>query len=158
MKATVAQMIEAYSARIASPAYTRLIEEFLEPVVRRCYELLKDNGLVPALDDFNIKFTTPFQMLLDRHQPTLFAEFMQTIVIPLAQMDPLTLQSLDTDFILRDGIRSIGMPSKILKSESEIDALRRQQEAAQNQANGMQAAKIGSEVQKNLGAAAASMR
>lgn len=158
MKATVAQMIEAYSARIASPAYTRLTEEFLEPTVNRCYELLRDNGLVPALDAFKIKFTTPFQMLLDRHQPTLFTEFMQTIAIPLAQMDPMALQTLDSEFILRDGVRSIGMPSKILKSEAKVEAIRRQQEAAQNEANGMEAAKIGSEVQKNLGMAVASMR
>ena len=103
MKATVAQMIEAYSARIASPAYTRLTEEFLQPVVMRCYELLRDEKLVPALDDFSIKFTTPFQMLLDRHQPTLFSEFMQTIAIPLAQIDPDVMISFDTDFIIAVG-------------------------------------------------------
>lgn len=158
MKATVAQMIEAYSARIASPAYTRLTEEFLQPVVMRCYELLRDEGLVPALDDFSIKFTTPFQMLLDRHQPTLFSEFMQTIAIPLAQIDPDVMISFDTDFIMRSGIKSIGMPTKILKDKAKVDRLIKEREAAQQGANQMANALEASEIQKNIGSAIGNMR
>lgn len=157
MKATVAQMLESYSARIASPAYTRLIEEFLEPLVRRCYELLADAGMVPLLDEYKVKFTTPFQMLLDRHQPSLFAEYMQTIVIPLAQTDPMVLQSLDTDFILRKGIKELGMPTKTMKSKSTVDEMKRRVEEAQLNSMGTEDAVAASVIQKNLGDASSKM-
>lgn len=159
MKATVAQMIESYSARIASPAYTRLLEEFLEPVVFRCYDLLSNENLVPVLtNDFKIKFTTPFQMLLDRHKPTLFAEFMQTIAIPMAQIDPSVLQALNTDFILRDGIKALGMDTKNLKTEAEIKQIRTAQQNAQNQSDALTQALGASQIQKNLGQAVSDMR
>ena len=97
-------------------------------------------------------------MLLDRHQPTLFSEFMQTIAIPLAQIDADVMISFDTDFIMRSGIKSIGMPTKILKDKAKVDRLIKEREAAQQGANQMANALEASEIQKNIGSAIGNMR
>lgn len=153
MKATVAQMIESYSARVSSTAYTRLIEQFLEPLVRRCYALLIEEKILPPLRDYFVMFNTPFQILLDRHQPALFTEFLQTVAIPLAQIDPSVLDSFNSDFIFRQSLLEMGCNPKYMKTQGEVKALREQREAAQQSANEAALALQASEVQKNLGAA-----
>ena len=157
MKATVAQMIESYSARISSTAYTRLIEQFLQPLVDFCYNTLVQHGYVRPLRDYHIQFCTPFQILLDRHQPTLFTEFLQTVVIPLSQIDPTVLDSVNADYIFRRSMLDIGLSPKYSRPEAKVQQMRRERQAAQDEANKMANAKTFSEVQKNLGAASKDM-
>lgn len=157
MKATVAQMIESYSARISSTAYTRLIEQFLQPLVDFCYNTLVQHGYVRPFRDYHIQFCTPFQILLDRHQPTLFTEFLQTVVIPLSQIDPSVLDSLDADYIFRRSMLDIGLSPKYSRPETKVKQMRRERQSAQDEANQMANAKTFSEVQKNLGAASKDM-
>ena len=157
MKATVAQMIESYSARISSTAYTRLIEQFLQPLVDFCYNTLVQHGYVRPLRDYHIQFCTPFQILLDRHQPTLFTEFLKTVVIPLSQIDPTVLDSVNADYIFRRSMLDIGLSPKYSRPEAKVQQMRRERQAAQDEANQMANAKTFSEVQKNLGAASKDM-
>lgn len=150
MKATVAQMIETYSARIASPVYTRLTEQFLEPLVRRCYSLLVEEGILPDLNTYYVQFNTPFQILLDQHQPQLFTEFMQNVVIPLAQIDETVLDGLDIDYIFRRSILDIGCDPHYAKPESEVENIREQRAQAEQQQQQQEIALQASQVQKNL--------
>lgn len=133
MKATVASMLESYSARIAAPAYSRLVEEFLQPVVMRCLDLLIENGVVDKHFREHapkIQFVTPFQINLDRRKPELFAQAL-SILTPLMQLDPVLAQGLDSAQIFQDVLEAYGLPVAWARDDNFMQNLRKEMQKAQ---------------------------
>lgn len=87
----------------------------------------------------------------------MFTEFLQTVVIPLSQIDPTVLDSVNADYIFRRSMLDIGLSPKYSRPEAKVQQMRRERQAAQDEANKMANAKTFSEVQKNLGAASKDM-
>lgn len=135
MKATVAGMLESYAARIAAPAYSRLVEEFLEPVVGRCLDMLITAGVVEKSfrgEDGRpgVKFINPFQTNLNRQTPQLLSEAINAL-LPLIQLDPMIANIFDTWLIAQDVCGDVGLNPKWIRSKADLDRMRKAQEQAQ---------------------------
>lgn len=121
--------------RILGPTLGRLNVEFLNPVVTRVFRLLERGqridappaALVAKMKElgrgFDIEYEGPLQRAQRLGDVVTIQRFLQ-LVLPLAQMNPKSLDNIDMDAVVRVSARNTGVTPEIIRDKGEMDELR----------------------------------
>lgn len=147
---TTATFVNAYEREQMErfqPIHSNMIREFHIPVLRRCYALGLQQGIIELpppqmieqdalgafIADPEIEFTSAFAMAMEASNLSGLSAIIQTFA-PLAASDPTWFLPLNPATILPELMRQQGQPSSFTRSEEEMAAIvQGQQEAAQMQ-------------------------
>lgn len=153
---------------LLGPAVGRFTGEVLDPIIIRTIGILFRRGKLPAPPDelindpsYQIDYVSQLAQSQKRSEMAALMSAL-TVTSQIAQFAPTVLDKVNGDKTI-DNIWDItGASVKILRSDSEIDAMRQSRADAAEQANqmaavqqGAETVKAGSEVDKNLAQAKA---
>lgn len=160
--ATEIRAIVSESRELFHPIFAGLTREFLGKVIRRSFALLLRQGAMPAppaavfkdnqdglgafIDAPQVEFTSSMALALEQSQLANLQDIM-TVLGPLAQADPASLDFLNLDTIGPALFRARGLPAGFVRSPDDIAALRE----ARAQAQQAQQAEQMSAAVRNLG-------
>ncbi len=137
------------------PALHRLDEEMLTPLLTLLYGIMEDNGLLPVfpkeLEGQSIKIE--YTSILAQTQKALGVSKIERIlgiVTAMAPIDPSAVDILDTDQVIRQSVYMEGTTVKILRDQTQVDAIREQRAQQQQAQMAMQAAEVAGKTAKNL--------
>lgn len=156
--ATEASLIDQDRLRFVAPFINRIETEFLAPTIETVLQMLEDNG---ELDDINpelknidleIDFLSPLAKMLKMEDARATQQFLQ-MSLPLLQFKPEEAVRLNWDKIIKLNRIGSGAPSDVLLSDEEVDGIKQQQAAVQQQQLQMQNALNASQISKNIGQA-----
>jgi hypothetical protein len=124
--------------RLLGPVLGRLQAELLQPLISRSFALLLRAGLLPAPpeelqgQDIDIEYVSPLakaQKLTDLQSMLRGFE----IMLQVSQVAPV-MDYLDDDKLVQYLVEVTGMPARVIKSQDEVNRMRRQQAEQQAQA------------------------
>lgn len=128
--------------RVLGPTLTRLIFEFLQPLLLRVIRILERGQQLPprpaSLLQAEVGIDFVFINQLARAQNiedvTNIQQVVQNVLL-MAQFDPEVVDTVDTDTVIRHVADAVGAPESITRSPEEVQARRqaRQEAAAQQQ-------------------------
>tara|TARA_A100000171_G_C2032702_1_gene96600 strand:- start:119 stop:610 length:492 start_codon:yes stop_codon:yes gene_type:complete len=137
----IIQMTEE-KMRVMGPLLGRLQAELLQPLISRTYNILARNNVFNEAPEsiqgegFDIEYVSPLakaQRASDVQSILQFLELSQ----PLANIDPGTIDYLDSDNLIKELISSLSVPAKVIRSQEQVEEIRsqraEQQAAAQQQ-------------------------
>ena len=144
LKATQVIAQEREAAFRLGPMVNRTETDLLVPAMRRCFNILKRKGMLPAIDpaleeiagEFMFDLVSPMAIAQKAAQGQGVDSFMG-FTANAAQFDPTVLDNVDGDKAVRDRAEIEGVGIGTLRSEEAVKALREQrakQQAAQAQA------------------------
>lgn len=122
-----------------APMYGRLQAEFLIPLVERCFMLMLRNNALPQppdeLDgiDFHVTFDNPLARAMKMGQASAIQQAVG-FVATYAEVLPGIADNIDVDAAARDLFATLGVPSDIIKSSDDVEKVRAQRQAMQQQA------------------------
>lgn len=163
MTATEAEIRYELMQRLLGPTLGRLKNDFLDPMLKRTFNLLFRAGKLPEIpqvvidsqSEMDIEYTGP----LPRSQKTQRLHAVQQWVMSVAQLaeiKPEVMDIPDFDRIVHESAKLAGVPAMLVNDEKTISKTRKvraQQEAQMAQMQqlkeGMAAAKDGSVAMKN---------
>jgi hypothetical protein len=125
--------------RLLSPITARLNEEYLSPIILRVFGIMKRRNMFLPMPDalkktgLDIKFVSQ----VARAQRSSEADTLNRVVsamMPAIEANPQVLQILDADTMLRDLANDFGMNPSYLKSPTQVEGERNQQQAQMEQA------------------------
>ena len=137
MTATEVVQRQEERMRVIGPVLGRLMNEMLRPLIDRVFALmLRANMLAPAPEilqgrDVDIEYVSPLARAQKSSSLNSTMKALE-ILLPLAQALPVA-DHIDADGLVNHVMESLGVPKKVMKSQSEVDAAR-QEQAAQQQA------------------------
>ena len=151
--ATEVRAIVSESRELFHPIFANLTREFLQPLIRRAFcllleqgelpppppELLKKNSLGVFMDDPAVEYTSAMALALEQSQLANFSDCVQTLT-PLAMQDPSIWDFMDMDAIGPAFMRYKGLPAAFVRKPDAIAAIRQQRAQAQQAAMAQQAA------------------
>ena len=148
MTATEVMQRNEEKMRLLAPVLGRLQSEMLRPLIDRTFAILLRKQILPAPpeslqgQDINIEYVSPLarsQKLGDIQAILRTLE----ITTPLAQMSPL-MDYMNNDELIVHLAKVLGVPSKVMRSTTEVEEIRQQraqqQQEAQQQQQQMQLA------------------
>jgi hypothetical protein len=124
--------------RLLGPVLGRLQAELLQPLISRSFALLLRAGLLPTPpeelqgQDIDIEYVSPLakaQRLTDLQSMLRGFE----IMLQVSEVAPV-MDYLDDDKLVQYLVEVTGMPARVIKSQAEVDRMRREQAEAQSQA------------------------
>ena len=132
---TATEIIERKMEKMAllAPPISRLIEEFLQPVITGVYEMLIENnvfqneGIDLLPEAVKIEYLSPLakaQKASEDKNLVMFTNFM----LQLAGADPTVMDTVNTDKLVRKYADMQSVPPSVLRSEDEAEALRQQRQ------------------------------
>lgn len=102
--------------------------------------------------DISFRFESPLHDAIEQSQGQKWLEG-RAILADAAAIDPSAVGMVDVKVALREVLSGIGLPTKWLRSETEVQAIDDKNKAAMEQQQLLAAMQSGSETAKNLGAA-----
>ncbi len=151
--------------QLLGPIYGRMQAEWYSPMVNRCFGIAYRAGVLGAPPqsllerEFNVVFQSPMAKAQKLEEVTAIeATFLAVGQLAQAQQDPGVWDTVDVD----EGIRIIadgrGAPSKVLRTDDEVQAIRQRRQQAQQQAQQQQAqmelaAPVAEQAAKNMAGA-----
>jgi hypothetical protein len=147
---SIRETVERSSEKLAqfSPTFTRLISEGFNPMLKRTFELLTAMGkfpdpppelVEPRLDgkgdrmpDPQLQYTSRLAMALNSIQNSAALQTLEAIM-PMAQVDPTILDTFNMDNYIRGFARNAGVPEDWLRDTAEVQAIREQRAAMQQE-------------------------
>ncbi len=130
--------------RLIGPTLGRMQNDLLDPTVTRTFRICLRNGKLPPVPDIvselggqaDIEYTGPMAKTQEASQVQAL-ERLSLFVAQWAQVFPEALDKIDVDQVITKASQLMGVPAKVLKPQDEVDAVRKQREAAaQAQAQG----------------------
>ena len=124
---------------LVGPVVERLHKELLSPVIKRTYELMRRFDYLPPVPDSlaEVPLRVEFVSVLAQAQrmvSTSGIDQLVAFVANVAQLDPLALDNLNTDKVVRTYADSLASPASAMRPEDAVQALREQRAQAQAQA------------------------
>lgn len=122
--------------RLFAPLFGRITMELLGPLVVRSYYLLDSRGRIPQAPQSmrDSKLVVGYNSPASRAQlgaaALQISQYLQDL-IPLAQIDPNVMDAVDMDKVAEQLAIARGTPRVILRSPSELKALREQKQQMQ---------------------------
>ena len=149
----VMQRVEE-NMRILGPTYSRLVHEYLEPLTKRVYGILLRKGVLPEppqmIQQYRGRIKIDYMSPMARAQKTSDVAAIQRTINMLAimaQIQPDVLDNFDFDVAARYTADANGVPSILIRSHKDVEAIREtraQQQQAMQQLQAMQqAAEVG---------------
>lgn len=137
MTATEVVQRQEERMRVIGPVLGRLMNEMLRPLIDRTFALmLRADMLAPPPEilqgvDVDIEYVSPLARAQKSSSLNSTMKALE-ILLPLAQALPVA-DHIDADGLVNHIMDSLGVPKKVVKSQSEVDSAR-QEQAAQQQA------------------------
>ena len=154
MTATEVMQRNEEKMRLLAPVLGRMQSEMLQPLINRVFNILLRKNILPVPPEelqgqnVDIEYVSP----LARSQKVGDVQaIMRTleVVMPLSQTEPV-MDYIDSDKLVTHLGDVLGVPSKVMRSPQEVQALRQQraqaQQEQQNQQQMMEAAQAGGQV------------
>ena len=141
------------SRELFHPIYANGIREFQQPVLRRSFAVLLEQGEIPPppgeildrdelgyfLSDPEVEFTSPMALALEQSQLANFSDVIQTLE-PLGINNPDVWDCFDLDAIGPAFARYKGLPASFIRNEKAIAEIRSARAQAQQAQMAEQAA------------------
>jgi len=114
--------------------------ELLNPLIERAFGIMYRHGALPQAPavltqqgaDIDVAYEGPLAKS-QRLSEVEGLERLQQFLAGAAQLDPSIIDNVDFDEALRISADVLGVPSKILRSQADVDQIRKQKQAAQQQ-------------------------
>jgi len=138
-----------------APILGRLSTELHGPMIARTYFLLNERGLIPQAPQSSVKRTlsvgylSPAARAQTGNMANQISRYIQDLV-PLAQIDPGIMDTIDFDKTAQVLARARGTPRTIFRDPKELEAFRQQKQSAQMMQQMAQVAEPASKAIKNL--------
>ncbi len=133
--------------QIITPVIGRQQAEFLGPLIERELGIAQRQGLLPEFPDelieangeYEIEYESDATRMQRADEVAAFVRW-QEVMAPFLQADPALLMKIDADEAAEHYGHDLGVPSKLFRSEEDMEAIRQQQaEAAEAEALAAQA-------------------
>lgn len=135
--------------QLLGPTYGRLQDEFLQPLVVRCFGIAYRAGALGVAPDsiagrpFSVKYKNPLARAQQMDDVQAIERLMGDMQV-MAQTDPTILDVVDTDEATRVVAQGLGVPAQIVRTPDQVTEYRKRKQAAaqaeQQAQAGMQAA------------------
>jgi hypothetical protein len=159
MTATEVMERQEEKLRLMAPHMGRVQEEYLAPKIARRFAMLWRAGQIPPPPEglpegtsLEVEYVSAAAMAQKSTEGAAVVRVLSD-VMPLAQLDPRAMDRIDIDATLEVLAEARGVPSKILRSREEADAMAQARAQAQQAQAAMQAAQAGGGIMKDLAAA-----
>ncbi|TYL43917.1 portal protein [Dickeya sp. ws52] len=139
MTATEVHVRVALIRQLLGPVYGRFQAEYLQILVQRCFGIAFRAGIFPAAPEgmnaanFNIRYISPLARAQKLEDVTAI-ERLGANLAQLAQISPEVTDLVDTDSAVRVVSEALGVPAKVIRSDTDVSRLRQQRQQAQQQA------------------------
>jgi hypothetical protein len=147
--------------RLLGPMLGRQETEFLRPFVDRVLDMMIETdggsgeiiGVPPDIlqeQELDVSYSSPIARAQRIHE----AETMQQALAasaPLMQLDPTTIDVIDTEQIVRLNFKTYGADQRAIRRRAEVEAIREARQQAQQQALQMQQEMQQAEVASKVG-------
>lgn len=147
--ATEMNIRDAESKEMRAASFARIQSEFLEPLVTRCVDILKQNGKIADFKidgkEVKLKFTSPASKQRDKEEVEKMvesAQYLQMLVPP-----EILQQKIKMDEIPDMVFDLMGLPKSLIRTEEEMEQLAQQQQQQMMAMQQMQAQGVGMEEQ-----------
>jgi hypothetical protein len=154
MTATEVMQRNEEKMRLLAPVLGRLQSEMLQPLINRTFNILLRKGILPAAPEelqgqtIDIEYVSPLARSQKQGDVQAILRTLE-IVTPLSQMSPV-MDYLDSDKLVNHLAKVLGVPSKVIRSVEQVEQMRQQRAAAEQQAaqaqQDMQLAEAGGKV------------
>jgi hypothetical protein len=141
--------------RLLAPMLARQQTELLGPTIQRTYRLLLAHGRVPPAPamiqrrKLNVGYISPAARAQLGVKGQSMSQFMQDM-IPLAQVDPNVMDTLDMDQMVKKYALIRGVPREIIRNSRDVAAIRERKQKLQEMQQFAQAAEPASNALKNV--------
>ena len=149
----VAQRAEE-KARILGPTLGRLQVELLNPTIIRVFNIMLRNNLFKAApeilanQEIDIEYVSPAALAQKSHELSSIIRGLE-IFASIGQLAPVT-DYIDPQGLVKEIIKILGIPAKIIRSDAEVQQITEEKQAAQQQQMEMMNAVQESQVAKNV--------
>lgn len=156
----VSQRIQEY-IRQALPLFEPMEHDYNGALCELTFDLLFRNGAFGSIRDvpqtlrnreFIFKFESPLQEAIEREKGQRFNEAIG-LVSSASQLDPSVASNIDVQSAFRDVLTAIGVPSKWIRDEGQVEMLLAQQEQDRQAQQAMMAAAAGAQAIEAMGKA-----
>lgn len=158
--ATQVSAILSESREMFHPIYSNMVREFHTPILRRCFSLLMQQGVMPQppptvidadelgafIADPEVEYVSAMALAMEQGHLTGIQDIF-TVIMPAAASDPSWLKPFKPEGIVPYLWRAKGLPVSLLRDEKELASIA---EAEAQAAQQMQAAQA-TEAVRNLG-------
>lgn len=142
MTAEEVNTLREESFRALSPSVLRFIDEVLYPLVIRVYKLLNKHKLFPAVltqngaavfdsYDVQVEFDSPLANTTKMQDFMSFQRYFQQFLLPMAQVDPTVLDTLNFTRTAYMNAFNLNMPLNMLNTPEEADKIKQGRQQAQ---------------------------
>jgi|TARA_R100000789_G_scaffold811_1_gene2934 hypothetical protein len=131
--------------RLLAPVLGRLQSEMLQPLIDRTFSILLRDGILPSPPptlqglDIDIEYVSPLARAQRQGDVNAMMRALE-IIMPLNQVAPM-LDYVDTDNLVKHIAEILGVPSKVIRSDGEVQELRNQRAQQQQAAAQAEAAR-----------------
>jgi len=154
MTATEVMQRNEEKMRLLAPVLGRLQSEMLQPLINRTFNILLRKGILPPAPEelqgqtIDIEYVSPLARSQKQGDVQAILRTLE-IVTPLSQMSPV-MDYLDSDKLVNHLAKVLGVPAKVIRSVEQVEQMRKQRAAAEQQAaqaqQDMQLAEAGGKV------------
>lgn len=133
---TIQEILEYKDERLRaiSPMVGRQEQEKLTPMIRRTYQLLKENGVLPEApadiqgNPLKVSYIGEAGMAQQRGKVAGGQRFLRETVLQFAQLDPSAMDFIDVPAWLAENAKAEGVSRLVLRSSEEIAQLQQKRE------------------------------
>lgn len=126
--------------RLLGPALGRIQSDFLDPLVNRCFFVLSRSGQLPeapaqvvdAQAEMEIEYLGPLARSQKMHD-VMAMDRLEAMLGQIAGINPEVLDNIDWDKTVRLKADRLGVPLDMLRSEEEVQKIRADRQAQQQQ-------------------------
>jgi len=135
----------------ASPVFEPVEKDYSSPLCELGFNILMKHGGFPLQNmpqslrgrDVRFTFRSPISDMTDDAEARRFTEIVQTILMPIAQIDPSQMEQVNLTSATRDAMKKAGWPEKHFNDEKKVEARRKQMMEQAQQAQMMAMAEQG---------------
>jgi hypothetical protein len=151
------QQMVAEKLLLFSPLFARYVVEKLNPMLARVVDVLARSGMLPPPPEdangaeYEITYVSKIALAIKAAENQSFATMVQLVNSVAEALDPAARNVVKWTEGVREIARNVGMPSRLLRSDREVQQLTAQQNEAAAAAQQAQTAELASRSVKNLG-------
>lgn len=145
------------SAELMGPTVSAYEPRVLSPLIERVYGLLEDAGALPPPPDglsewatLNVSYQSPMAQMLEQCGAVATGQFIEQVA-PLVKVVPDIMDKIDTDQMVDELARRMGVPASIVRSDEQVATIRQQRAEAQAQQQAQAMAMMQAEQAAKLG-------
>lgn len=162
MTATEAMLRAQEKGALLAPTMGRQQSEFLGPLIERELDILSRAGVLPPMPDalleaggiVEVEYVSPLNRAQRADEGVAILRTLESLA-PLAQIDPSVMNVFDPHAVARELADINGVPSKVMRTQEQLDEMAEQQSQQQQAAALLQAAPVVSGAAKDMAQAQA---